>query len=361
MRILYDGYIYKSQVAGGINRYFSEIIRGLPANFNPYLTTTRINKHNFPEHPNLKIFKYHSFRPWRISQKVEKIFFKAVLATKSFDVGHPTYYNQLTTLKNKFPVVLTVWDMIHELYPEEMDPKGIELAVKHLAIKEASKIICISENTKKDLVEILKVPAGKITVTPLAASIDEAISLNDLPVIDRPYYLYVGSRAASYKNFKGLLEALAVVVEKRKEIALCVAGPAFNQQEMQLISTLNLERNVKLYTQVSDTHLAKLYRCSIGLVYPSFYEGFGIPPLEAMACGTAVIASNRASIPEVVGEAGLLFDPTSIDALVESLLFLADNPRERDKLVAKGRQRTKLFSWEQTAKQTIEVYNTFRK
>ncbi len=358
---MYDGYIYKMQSVGGVSRYFTHIINQLPASFIPFLTTTLIHKNNFPVHPNLKVIKFRSFRPGRISIKIERMYFKAATTNKYFDVVHPTYYNQWLDSKLIFPVVLTVWDMIHELYPKEMDPKGLEAEKKKLSIKAATNIICISENTKKDLIEILKVPSYKITVTPLASSINESMSLNDEPVPDRPYYLYVGSRAAGYKNFRGLLEAFAILVGKRKELVLCLAGPILNQAESKLIASLHLESNVKQFRQVSDNHLAKLYRCSIGLVYPSYYEGFGIPPLEAMACGTAVIASDRASIPEVVGDAGLLFNPASTEDLFERLLFLADNSIQREVLIAKGKQRAKLFSWEQTARQTIEIYNQFRK
>jgi glycosyltransferase involved in cell wall biosynthesis len=107
---------------------------------------------------------------------------------------------------------------------------------------------------------------------------------------------------------------------------------------------------------MGDRHLAKLYRCSIALVYPSLYEGFGIPPLEAMSCGTPVIAANTSSIPEVVGDEGILFNPKSSDDLADILLSVLDNPLERDRLIKKGLQRSELFSWDRTVAQTLDVY-----
>ena len=107
-----------------------------------------------------------------------------------------------------------------------------------------------------------------------------------------------------------------------------------------------------------DTHLAKLYRCSVGFVYPSLYEGFGMPPLEAMACGAAVIASNRASIPEVVGDAGWLFDPAARGEMAERMLALLDDATARDRLIARGRERVQRFSWDTMAAQTIAVYRS---
>ena len=109
---------------------------------------------------------------------------------------------------------------------------------------------------------------------------------------------------------------------------------------------------------VSDAHLAKLDNCSIALVYPSLYEGFGIPPLEAMRRGTAVVASNTSKYPEVVGDASLFFDRTVIDELADILQFLFDNPSDRDHLITKGYERSKLFSWDKTVAQTIDVYRS---
>jgi glycosyltransferase involved in cell wall biosynthesis len=123
-----------------------------------------------------------------------------------------------------------------------------------------------------------------------------------------------------------------------------------------LIAQLGLEQRILHYKYPSDYHLAKLYRCSIGLIYPSLYEGFGIPPLEAMSCKTVAITSNTSSLPEVVGDAGIMFNPTSTVDLAEILLWLLDNSIERDRLIAKGCERSKLFSWQKTADKTIEVY-----
>ena len=107
---------------------------------------------------------------------------------------------------------------------------------------------------------------------------------------------------------------------------------------------------------MTNRHLKKLYRESIALVYPSLYEGFGIPPLEAMSCETAVIASDVASIPEVVADAGLLFNPRSSDELTDCLLTLLDQPNERERLIAKGRERVRMFSWDKTVVKTVEIY-----
>lgn len=357
MRILYDGMIYHLQATGGVNRYFANLIAHLPVDATPCLTTLRANRINYPTHPNLKAYKYRRFRPAGVSYRLEKYFFEYASASSRYDLAHPTYYTLLTGREVKeyrCPVVITVWDMIHELFPEH-DPGGKTADIKRRAIEAAQIIICISENTKKDLLECYAVPENRVEVTHLASEIDAGISHGREPVPHRPYYLYIGTRFA-YKNFEGMLRAFARAYTVRPEVSLCVVGIPFDDEEQRLINELKLGGAVEWYGHVSDAHLAKLYRCSVAFVYPSLYEGFGIPPLEAMACGTAVVASNRSSIPEVVGDAGLFFDPDVPDELTDILLRLPNDAAERDRLIARGHLRAKEFSWDKTAKQTFEIY-----
>lgn len=360
MRILYDGKVYKMQVAGGVSRYFSNLICRLPKSFIPTLTSYgyHSNRINHPVHPNLKNFNYTELRPKSISCWLEKYYFRAVTAFNQFDIAHPTYYSLLAGQKigkYRCPVVITVYDMIHELFSHEIDPTGYQAKVKQKAILAAQAIICISENTKKDLLERYALPENKVRVTYLASEIDASMSYGSEPIPSRAYYLYVGRRV-SYKNFSSLISAFAKAVSVQPDIALCVVGSPFTETEEKLITDLQLATHIEHYGYASDRHLAKLYRCSIAFVYPSLYEGFGIPLLEAMSCGTAVVASNRSSIPEVVGDAGLLFDPKSTSDLTDILLCLLNSSGERDRLIVKGYQRAKEFSWDKTVAQTIDVY-----
>ena len=362
MRTLYDGQIYAAQTSGGINRYFANLISKLPESFTPTLTTCQTREFNYPVHPNLKIFFYKrfGFRPGRVSYWLEKYYFRYVTALSHPDIIHPTYYSSLTRQnidKYPCPVVITVYDMIHEIFSDQMDPSGQEAEEKRKAILAAQAIICISENTKKDLLERYSLPENKVTVTHLASEIDASLSHGPEPVPDRPYYLYVGSRA-SYKNFDGLLAAFEKAVSVQPDIALCVVGSPFNEIEEKLIAELKLTTHIEHYGYAGDRHLAKLYRCSVAFVYPSLYEGFGIPPLEAMSCETAVVACNCSSIPEVVGDAGLLFNPKATGDLTDILLLLLLSPTERDRLIAKGQHRSQMFSWDKTVAQTIDVYRS---
>jgi len=155
-----------------------------------------------------------------------------------------------------------------------------------------------------------------------------------------------------------LCKALSILSENIPEIRLCVVGSPFNTKELEMIGWFGLMKVIENYGQVKDTHLAKLYRCSVAFVYPSFYEGFGIPLLEAMACGTAVIASNCSSIPEVVGDAAVLFEPSDTNSLTEALFFMYNHPAKRSHFISKGHERAKSFSWQKTAMQTVQVYRS---
>jgi glycosyltransferase involved in cell wall biosynthesis len=371
MHVLYDGQVYNMQVAGGINRYFANLISRLPASFTPSLLVRQKREVNYPIHPNLKVLTYKSYRLGYISYRVEswlankyseieECYFKNITALNNFDLAHPTYYSLLTRQeisKYRCPVVITVWDMIHELFPEQIDPHGLGAEEKRRAILAADAIICISENTKRDLLERYSLPERKVKVTHLASEIYEGLSYGPEPVPSQPYYLYVGSRSR-YKNFDGLLAAFARTISVQPEARLCVVGQPFSEAELRLMADLKLTDQVLNYGHVADSYLAKLYRCSVAFVYPSLYEGFGIPPLEAMSCGTVVVASDCSSIPEVVGDAGLLFDPHSTEDLADILLGLLRSPAERERLIARGRERARAFSWDKTVAQTIEVYRS---
>lgn len=360
MRIFYDGAIYAMQATGGVNRYFSNLIGRLPTTVTPILAALRTQHAAYPYHPKLKTYEFHRFRPRRLSYRIEPYYFKLSAMLSQSDLAHPTYYSLLAQQDfraYRCPVVLTVHDMIHELFFEQLDPTGHYAEEKRKAIMAAQAIICVSEHTKKDLLEHYPSLVSIVTVIPHASELNADLSYGPEPVPSQPYFLFVGKHAF-YKNFDGLLDAFAKVVPKHPEVMLCAVGSAPESKECQKLADLRLSNNIKYYEQVSDAHLAKLYRCSIALVYPSLYEGFGIPLLEAMSCGTVVVASSRSSIPEVVANAGLLFDPGATDDLVDILLSLLTGTTSREQFIAKGRERARLYSWDLTVAKTLSLYRS---
>ncbi len=359
MDVLYDGKIFAMQKAGGINRYFANIISRLPQDCNPTLTTRQELGVNAPVQPRLRIKQYHPFRPHRISRPLEKAYFRSVERVHRYNLAHPTYYSLLTQQEfgcYRCPVVVTVYDMIHELFPQhfQFDTEKYVWEQKKQAVERADAILCISENTKQDLVALYPQVEDKIVITYLATEMDMSLTQGEQPVPDRPYFLFVGGRSL-YKNFDGLLTAFTPVVSRHPDALVCVVGSAFSEAESKTIESLGLTSHFEHYGHADDRHLAKLYHRSLALIYPSRYEGFGIPPLEAMACETVVVGADVSSVPEVIGDAGLLFNPDTCD-LADILLALLAREVDRDGLIEKGRQRAKNFSWDKTAAQTLEVY-----
>ncbi|MEB3189190.1 MAG: glycosyltransferase family 1 protein [Snowella sp.] len=365
MKIFYDGLIYAaySKQSGGITRYFDNLISRLPEDFYPGLTTGREKTGSHPTHPNLQLYRFDlKFRPGRICHWLKKEYFQYIYERYKPQFVHPTYYNLLTEREIKdynVPVVITFHDIIHELFSDLIDPEGVTRELKRKAVFSADFILCNSENTKKDLLELYPSLENRTKVTYLATEFSENYIDPDASVPSQLYFLYVGARG-TYKNFDQLLLAFSKIIDKpnHNDLLLCVVGSPFDDQESERLESLNLSKNVIHYGRATDGQLAKLYNSSIAFVYPSLYEGFGIPPLEAMACGTAVIGANVSSIPEVIGNAGLLFDPKSTDELVDQLLFVLENPLKRDNLINKGKQQVKKFSWDKTAKETVEIYRS---
>jgi glycosyltransferase involved in cell wall biosynthesis len=362
MNILYDGRIYTIQVAGGINRYYANIISRLPQNAHPTLLSREIRDTNWPGHANLKIVSPEGSSAWPplLARMIDRQRLCSVVRSTKPDIVHPTFYQTITQDDFRVyphPIVLTVYDMTMEKVLASKDVDGVQRRIKKKAILAADAIICISHHTRKDLLELYSIPEERVVVTHLASEIDAGMAQNAGKIPEAPYFLFVGTRRG-YKNFALLLDAFSKVAERQKDVRLCVVGAPFTHDEKRSMADLKVDGRVDNVGYVADRYLAKLYRCSVAFVYPSCYEGFGIPLLEAMACGTPVVASNCTSIPEVVGDAALLFDPCSGEELTEGLLRLLSSVSIRKDLIEKGYQRVKLFSWDVTATKTIEVYKS---
>lgn len=361
MKILFDGHIYNSQKAGGIGRYFNSIIRRLPGHFVPILTTLD-SKSTFdlPAHQNLDKINFNSFKPYRVFSFSKKKYFSYINRIKKYELVHPTYYTLLSEEKFsslKKPVVSTIHDMIFELFEDQLKNAKIHMAYKRDAIESSEILICVSNNTKKDLLRFYPHVEDKIRVIYEGTEIKFADSFGDEKTPVGPYFLCVGGRHA-YKNFTLILDSFPKVLE-HGEVKLCIVGPPLTEEENKAIASSGLRDHIEFYGFVTNSHLAKLYRLSLALVYPSLYEGFGLPPLEAMSCGTPVIASNLSSIPEVVGDAGILINPDHKDELPEAMIsFLKDNSL-RELYIEKGFRQAKLFDWDKNIIPIIDIYNSF--
>jgi glycosyltransferase involved in cell wall biosynthesis len=250
--------------------------------------------------------------------------------------------------------------MIHELYPDQFIDSRFVIKTKKKSINTADQIICVSENTKKDLINMYDVPEDKIKVIYHGNSLpksDEYLKRADLEKmysITKPFLLYVGDRKRSYKNFTMLFETYSIMFSDRFDL-VCFGGGDFNHNELKTIKSIRGSGEV-IHLSGSDHLLASLYKNAFCFIYPSLYEGFGIPLLEAMGLGCPAIASNTSSIPEVVDKAALLFDPNSKDSLINVIELLESNESKREKLINLGLEQEKKFSWDKTAYETFKVY-----
>ena len=360
-RVLYDGMIFQRQAAGGINRYFQSLIGNLPERVLPMITLSKTRQRNFPKHENLEMFirQFELPRPFRkVGRAVQAVRFRAVESRIAPDLVHATYYDMLGEASRSVrsaPLIVTVHDMTHEKLPALLDRHGKHAAMKRIAIESAEAIICVSKNTRDDLLEYYPHLKTKISVIHHATHLGEVRPDNSAIKIEQPSFLYVGSRT-SYKNFDRLLLAMQQIIAKFTNTKLQVVGSNFTSLEQHKLQEMGLAEAVVNHGLVSDSQLAALYRGCVALVYPSLYEGFGLPLIEAMACSSPVIAANCSSIPEVVGDAGILFDPHSTQSLVNSMTeALSDKSLCRD-LIDAGKLRCKQFSWSRAAEETSKVY-----
>lgn len=360
MKILFDYQIFGSQKFGGISRVFFEIIKqsiidknlfegkiSILLNKNEYIKSLSIDKlYNVNEKVNFKGKR-------RIIEYINKKYCIKQIKKNEFDIFHPTYYDPYFLDYLSKPFVLTVHDMIHELYIKE-DIKTINN--KKLLIDRADKIIAISENTKKDIMEIYNVDSSKIEV------IHWANSLNEIEKIDTPkkYILFVGVRH-NYKNFNTFITAAAKILNKDNELSvICVGGGKFTSEEYKLLTSLGILKNV-IQMSVNDEQLGYLYKNAEVFVYPSLYEGFGIPILEAFNFNCPVALSNTSCFPEIAGECAEYFDPNNIDDIQRAIEKIIYDKEYREYLIDKGMKRNKEFSWEKTGKRYNDIYRSLLK
>ncbi len=240
--------------------------------------------------------------------------------------------------------------------PSNNSPKKIKIFDrKKYSISRADHIICISEQTKKDLLKFYDVEEKKISVVHLGFSLTNSTK-SYTNIINRPYLLYVGKRDG-YKNFRDFLKAYSSLTHIKKDYDLVAfGGGRFSKDEELLIKKLNLQKKTIHQIEGDDSILANLYKYASLFVYPSLYEGFGIPPLEAMSFDCPVACSNTSSIPEVVGDAAKLFDPYSVKEIANAIEVVLMDSVLREEMIRKGQERTKLFSWESCAIKTYEIY-----
>ena len=364
MRLVYDHQIFVSQEYGGISRYLCELADHIAAidSFDvEILAPFHINRYLRNCNHARVIGKYVRPIPKTVGlrQKIGDLIVKKRLHKDPPDVVHETYYSTSRLSPKKTRIVTTIHDMIPEKFGESHSAYDKITSAKATAVSRADHIICVSENTRKDLVELLNINPQKVSVIHHGHSFKVNGAYQDeKQIVVKPYILYVGQRTSYYKNFKRLLRSYATSAQLTSQVKLvCFGGGRFNAEEISEMMHLNILENV-VQLSGDDNLLANLYSHASAFVYPSLYEGFGIPLLEAMSYRCPVICSNCSSFPEVTGDAAEYFDPLSIESIAYALERILMSAERSDALISLGEKRVQQFSWEKCADQSRLVYSS---
>ncbi|MDP2815694.1 MAG: glycosyltransferase family 1 protein [Rectinemataceae bacterium] len=368
MQVIVDGIIYNLQANGGISRIFHEILPRMcemddslhlilltDGPVSGVLPTHRRIEHRMIPQVSRILRPERLWRP--IVPQVRQALRKWCLSSAQGKIWHSTYFTNPG--EKGVPLVVSVYDMIFERFPELFSGAGTKHfnELKRRCVLAADAVLCISETTRRDVMEFYGLKPDRAHVIHLAYSpvfrtMEKKIRA-DLPSPE-PYFLYVGSRV-HYKKFDLLLDTFSRY--SRKDMALFVVGPPWTTEEIVRLETLKLCHRVYLFKEVDDDLLSRFYNEAEAFIYPSLYEGFGIPLLEAMACGCPVIASRIPSTVEVAGDCPLYVEPADLDDLIHAFDLVLAEGRHSER-VKSGLEHVKRYSWDKTAEKTLEIYRS---
>ena len=297
----------------------------------------------------------------------EQVTLPVALARAGVDLFHAPHYvvSPLTTV----PYVVTIHDCIHLRFPQYLPNRTGRVyarTVMKMAARRARRVLTVSQASKEDILHFLGVPDSKVEV--IYNAIDERIatppSQDEITRVCQrfqltsPYVLYTGN-IKPHKNVDRLIEAYSILRRRGfEQLKLVIIGDDISKYPnlRRLVHRFQLHQHVRFFGFVPEATLAVLYRMAAMFVFPSLCEGFGLPPLEAMAAGTPVVTSNVSSLPEVVGDAALLVDPMDAGAIAHAMARLLEDDDLRRDLIQRGYERARSFSWARSAARVREVY-----
>jgi glycosyltransferase involved in cell wall biosynthesis len=364
MRIAFDHQVFGAHEYSGISRYFHEIASEIALDPNhavAIIAPLYVNKYLRSRPKSLQVFGLPIPKLPRTGRMISASNRLLSGPFSNFfrpDIYHETNYSVTSQVPSGARVVTTVYDMIQERLPGMFENSDHARTAKKAAIARADHIICISESTRRDLLELLDVPNEKTSVVHLGVGLRLVKAANPqfLPP-EKAFFLYVGTRFR-YKNFDGFVRAFgASAVLQRDFDIVCFGGGRLTSDEHELLRSCGVKQSTVHQIDGDDSVLARLYASAHSFIYPSHYEGFGIPVLEAMAHDCPVACSNTSSLPEIAGEAALPFDPSDVDSMRSAMETIASSETLRATLVQKGRIRLGSFSWNRCARETIALYS----
>lgn len=355
MKVLFDHQLFSYQRFGGASKYFAMLLNSLPEDI--WDTTTLFSNNEYVKNLNL-LQGYHNFLPdkyFRGQGKIMNILNKPYsiyrLLRQDYDVFHQTHFETYCIKPNgKKPMVTTFHDINFSTYSP--NPHIVKLQAESL--ERADAVIAISHNTKKDLLSLFNINEEKVHV--IHHGIDSPHYMSEERVYAFPYILYVGSRQ-NHKNFSTFVKAYSVFQQKYPEIKVICTLRAFSDSEMAMFASYGVQDKF-IHVQVSEQMMPMLYRDALFFVFPSLYEGFGMPILEAMINDCPVVLSDASCFPEIAGNAGLYFDPHDSDSMLDKMVKMAESEELRSKFRKLGRAKVKEYSWDRCAELHMNVYRS---
>ncbi len=357
MKVLYDYQIFRRQRYGGISRYFTNLVRYATED-EAYVACHHSKNYYYNKLTGGYDYKYESMIFEQINDVISRFLTSRRLKKRDIQIFHPTY-NDLYFIRHLKDerVVMTIHDLAIERFPQRFKGYKTFIEKRKQLIKASDHIIAVSNNTKNEIMDYYQIASEKITVVyhGLPKEFGKvSIHLRGLP---SRYVLYVGQRGEN-KNFGRFIVAYSKVVEQQSDLyLLCVGGGEFTEEERQTLAELGIEKRVQ-QRNLNDAVLAACYKQAEAFVFPSLYEGFGIPVLEAFAMNCPIILSDIGSFKEIAGEAGTYFNPRSIDNIAETLEWVLEEANQEvvNDRVIMGKDIATRFTLENTYRRTHEVY-----
>ncbi len=362
MKVLFDHQIFSNPGYGGIPRYFVEMATQLSkysdvevqvlspiirspflAEGKKHLSTVGIDLSKFPKLPQKIVLPTNAF------------LFRMLAGVFAPDIVHETYYARDRTAPKSAKIVTTIHDTIPERLTSYFPKHERTRENKRRALRRADRVICVSESTRRDLLEMYEVDPERVSVVRLGSSMKRAIdgAIN----IGAPYFLHVGARR-EYKNFHRLIEAFGASGFYRTHYLVSFSADPFRGVELSAMDQFSVPRDRVVNVGGDDKVLARYYAGADALVFPSLYEGFGIPLLEAMLCGCPIVTSYTSCMPEVAGNAAIYCDPEDVNSISNAMVEIASSPSIRASLISNGLERAKGFSWEKCTAETYAIYKS---